>query len=58
MLEYPLQREGYYMETFRTVNPYGLREKNKFMNKDNLIVKLFPPLPRYGERSSDIRTQL
>ena len=54
MLEHRLQREDYCMKTLRTVYPYGLNERTKFMNED---IRLFPPLPRYGERFIDTRTQ-
>ena len=50
MREYRLQREDYWMKTLRTVYPYGLNERTKFMNKDIPVGKLFPPLPRYGDR--------
>ena len=57
MMEYQLQSEGYWTKTLCTVYPYGLNERTKFMNKDNLIGRLFPPLPRYGERFVEARTR-
>ena len=45
------------MKTLRTVYPYGLNEKTKFMNKDGPVGKLFPPLPRYGERFLEKRSR-
>ena len=57
MFQYRLQREDYWMKTLRTVYPYGLNKRTKFMNKDSPIGKLFPPLPIYGERFIDTRTQ-
>ena len=50
MLEFRLQREDYWMKTLRTVYPYGLNERTKFMNKDSPIGKLFPSLPRHGAK--------
>ena len=50
MLEYRLQREDYWMKRLRTVYPYGLNERTKFMNKDSPIGKLYPSLPRYGAK--------
>ena len=57
MMEYRLQREDYWTKTLRTVHPYGLNARTKFMNKDNPVRKLFPPLPRYGERFVETRTR-
>ena len=54
MLEYRFQCEDYWMKTLRTVYPYGLNERTKFMNKD---IKLFLPLPRYDERYIETRTE-
>ena len=45
MLEYRLQREDHWMKTLRTIYPYGLNERTKFMNKDFPVGKLFPSLP-------------
>jgi hypothetical protein len=50
MLEYRLQREDHWMKTLRTVYPYGLNERTKFMNKDLPTGKLFPSLPRHGTK--------
>ena len=38
------------MKTLRTVYPYGLNERTKFMNKDSPIGKPFPSLPRHGAK--------
>ena len=46
MLEYQLQRQD-----------YVLNERTKFMNKDSPIGKVFPPLPRYGQRFIETRTR-
>jgi len=56
MREYRLEREDHWIKTLRTVYPYGLNEKTKFMNKDIPVGKLFPPLPRYKERVINGRT--
>ena len=50
MLQYRLQREDYWIKTLRTIYPYGLNERTKFMNRDSPIGKLFPPLPRHGAK--------
>ena len=50
MRDYRLQREDYWIKTLRTVYPYGLNERTKFMNQDIPIGKLFPALPRYGNK--------
>ena len=50
MLEYRLQREDYWIKTLRTVYPYGLNQRTKFMSLNKPIGKLFPALPRYGDR--------
>ena len=50
MLKYRLEREDYWIKTLRTVYPYGLNQRTKFMCSSKPIGKLFPPLPRYGER--------
>ena len=50
MREYRLKREDFWMKTLRTVYPYGLNEKTKFMSRNVPIGKLFPPLPRTGNR--------
>jgi len=57
MLEYRLQREDHWMKTLRTVYPYGLNERTKFMNQDKPIGKLFPPLPRHGAKFVSQRTR-
>ena len=44
MLEYCLQQEDYLIKTLRTVHPYGLNEKTKFMNKYVPVDKLFSPM--------------
>jgi len=50
MREYRLEREDHWMKKLRTVYPYGLNERTKFMSQDVPVGKLFPALPRYGER--------
>ena len=55
-------REDFWMKTLRTIYPYGLCDKYRREKKvpdDAPIGKLFPPLPRYGERfpSLDTRTR-
>ena len=57
MLEYRLQREDYWMKTLRTVYPYGLNERTKFMNKGTPTGKLFTSLPRHGAKFVDQRTR-
>ena len=52
-----LQSEDYWMKKLRSVYPYVLNERTKFMNKDSSIGKLFPPLTSYGERFIDIRAR-
>ena len=56
MLECRPQREDYWMKTFRTVYPYDLNERTKFINKDSSIGRLSSRLPGYGERFIDTRT--
>ena len=43
ILKYQLQHEDYLMKTLRTVYPYGLNGRTKFMNKDNPRGKIFSP---------------
>ena len=50
MREIRLQREDYWMKTLRTVYPYGLNEKTRFMNVNLPAGKLFPGLPRNSNR--------
>ena len=45
------------MKTLRTVYPYGLNERTKFMNKDKPAGQLFPPLPRHGTKFINQRTR-
>ena len=54
MKMYRLQREDYWMKTLRTVYPYGLNEKTKFMNKNSHKWRFFP---RYSERFIDTKTR-
>ena len=51
MLEHQLQREDYCMKTLRTVYPYVLNERTKFMNKD---IRLFPPLQDFSHHFQDM----
>ena len=55
MLQFRLEREDYWIKKLRTVYPYGLNEKTKFMKEGVPIGRLFPPLPRHGERYINIR---
>ena len=57
MREYRLEREDYWMKTLRTVYPYGLNERVKSMNSNTPIGKLFPPLPRHGNKYVNQRTR-
>ena len=57
MRERRLEREDYWMKTLRTVYPYGLNEKTKFMNQDTPIGILFPPLPRHGQKFLEQRNR-
>ena len=57
MREYRLEREDYWIKTLRTVYPYGLNDRTKSMNADVPIGKLFPPLPRHGNKYVDHRTR-
>ena len=50
MRDIRLKREVYWMKKLRTVYPYGLNEKTKFMNTKIASGKLFPPLARYSDR--------
>ena len=48
-----LEREDFWMKRLRSIYPYGLNEKAKEKSKmvDNTCIgRLFPPLPRNGER--------
>ena len=54
MKMYRLQREDYWIKTLRTVYPYGLNEKTKFMNKNSHKRRFFP---RYSERFIDTKTR-
>ena len=53
-------REDFWMKTLRTIYPYGLCDKyrrDKKVPDDAPIGKLFPPLPRYGERFPGLDTR-
>ena len=53
-------REDFWMKTLRTIYPYGLCDKYRREKKvpdDAPIGKLFPPLPRYGERFPGLDTR-
>ena len=46
-----LTREDEIIKTLRVIYPYGLNSKTRKLNRNNdNIGKLFPPLPRIGER--------
>ena len=59
MKMYRLQREDYWMKTFRTVYPYSLNQKTKVMNKDSHKRIRFPRytvvnallIPKHGPKS-------
>ena len=44
-------------KTLRTVYPYGLNDRAKSANSDVPVGKLFPPLPRHGNKFVDQRTR-
>ena len=48
--EQRLLREDYWIKTLRTVYPYGLNVRTKYMCQEKPVGKLFPILPRQGER--------
>ena len=50
MRKYRLEREDYWIKTLRTVYPYGLNDRAKSINSDIPVGKLFPPLPRHGNK--------
>ena len=53
-------REDFWMKRIRAIYPYGLCDKyrkEKHVPQDAPIGKLFPPLPRYGDRSSGLNTR-
>ena len=57
ILEYHLQCEDYWMNILGFTYPFGLNEKPKFISKNVPVGKLFSPLPRYGERFLNAKTQ-
>ena len=57
MMRDRLMREDYWMKTLRTVYPYGLNERTKFMNKNKPVGQLFPSLPRYGSKFINQRSR-
>ena len=57
MRDYRLEREDYWIKKLRTVYPYGLNERTKFMNQDVPIGKQFPALPRYGDKYLEQRSR-
>ena len=57
MRDYRLKREDFWMKTLRTVYPYGLNDRAKSINSDTPIGKLFPPLPRHGNKYVDQRSR-
>lgn len=60
MTAYRKSREDFWMKRIRTIYPYGLCDKykrNPKVPEDSPIGKLFPPLPRYGERLSGLETR-
>ena len=57
MREYRLKREDFWMKTLRTVYPYGLNDRAKSINSNIPIGKLFPPLPRHGNKFVNQRSR-
>ena len=57
MRKYRLEREDYWIKTLRTVYPYGLNDRAKSINSDVPVGKLFPPLPRHGNKFVEQRTR-
>ena len=57
MRDYRLEREDFWMKTLRTVYPYGLNDRAKSINSEIPIGKLFPPLPRHGNKYVDHRSR-
>ena len=55
MRTYRLEREDYWIKTLRTVYPYGLNDRVKSINSEIPVGKLFPPLPRHGNKFVDQR---
>ena len=49
-----LQREDYWMKKLRTIHPYNLNERAKNSNLEQPTGKLFPPLPRFGNRRENL----
>ena len=58
MRERRLKREDYWMKSLRTIYPYGLNEKSKYMNQNIPVGRLFPSLPRYGEKYLHQRSRI
>ena len=52
--ELRLQREDYWMKKLCTIHPYGLNKRAKNSNLEQLAGKLFPPLPRFGNKCENI----
>ena len=50
MLAKRLDREDYWANLLRTYYPYGLNERKRKNEKIITIGKIYPPIPRYGER--------
>ena len=60
MTRYRKDREDFWMKRLRVIYPYGLCDKykgDKKLSDDAPIGKLFPPLPRYGERFPGLDTR-
>ena len=49
-----LQREDYWVKKLRTIYPYGLNERAKNSNLEQPTGKIFPPLPRFGNRRENV----
>ena len=49
-----LQREDYWIKKLCTIYPYGLNERAKNSNLEQPAGKLFPPLPRFGNRREKV----
>ena len=60
MTAFRKEREDDWIKTLRTIYPYGLNDKYKRasnVDENAPIGKLFPPLPRYGERLPGLDTR-
>ena len=49
-----VQREDYWMKKLCIIYPYGLNERAKNSNLEQPTGKLFPPLPRFGNKRENL----